>query len=123
MSGPKAPGQVRHPLAWTTSGRGSRRFLSRSLNWVFPVSIDTYKAEIARRACRAGAVIVNDVWGIQKDPGMADAVAEAGVHVVMMHNRLEADGDVDILSDIDRFFDTSMILADRAGIPRGKTDP
>ncbi len=82
-----------------------------------PVSIDTYKAEIARRACRAGAVIVNDVWGLQKDPEMADAVAEAGVHVVMMHNREKADGGIDILSDIDRFFETSLSLAERAGIP------
>ncbi|MCV0429345.1 MAG: dihydropteroate synthase [Roseibium sp.] len=85
-----------------------------------PVSIDTYKAEIAKRACQAGAVIVNDVWGLQKDPGMADAVAEAGVHVVMMHNRHEADGSLDILSDIDRFFETSLTLADKAGIAREK---
>lgn len=85
-----------------------------------PVSIDTYKAEIARRACRAGVAIVNDVWGLQKDPAMADAVAEAGVHVVMMHNRLEIDRDVDILSDIDRFFEKSMELANKAGIARDK---
>lgn len=85
-----------------------------------PVSIDTYKAEIARRACAAGAVIVNDVWGLQKDPAMADAVAEAGAHVVMMHNRSGADGDLDILGDIDRFFETSMELASRAGIAQEK---
>ncbi|MEE4012857.1 dihydropteroate synthase [Roseibium sp. FZY0029] len=85
-----------------------------------PVSIDTYKAEIARRACAAGALIVNDVWGLQKDPAMADVVAEAGVHVVMMHNRLAADAGLDILSDIDRFFETSMDLAEKAGIARDK---
>jgi dihydropteroate synthase len=85
-----------------------------------PVSIDTYKAEIARRACAAGALIVNDVWGLQKDPAMADVVAEAGVHVVMMHNRLAADAGLDILSDIDRFFETSMNLAEKAGIARDK---
>ncbi|TYC53608.1 dihydropteroate synthase [Rhodobacterales bacterium] len=85
-----------------------------------PVSIDTYKAEIARRACAAGAAIVNDVWGLQKDPAMADTVAEAGVYVVMMHNRLKADGDIDILDEIDRFFETSMRLADKAGIKREK---
>ncbi len=85
-----------------------------------PVSIDTYKAEIARRACAAGAVIVNDVWGLQKDPAMADVVAEAGVHVVMMHNRLAADAGLDILSDIDRFFEISMELAEKAGIAREK---
>jgi dihydropteroate synthase len=85
-----------------------------------PVSIDTYKAEIARRACAAGAVIVNDVWGLQKDPAMAEVVAEAGVHVVMMHNRLAADAGLDILSDIDRFFEISMDLAEKAGIAREK---
>eukprot|EP00903_Cladosiphon_okamuranus_P002522 g2520.t1 len=85
-----------------------------------PVSIDTYKAEIARRACAAGAVIVNDVWGLQKDPAMAETVAEAGVHVVMMHNRDTADAGIDILADIDRFFDNSMQLAARAGIPKEK---
>jgi len=85
-----------------------------------PVSIDTYKAEIARRACRAGALIVNDVWGLQKDPAMADTVVEAGVHVVMMHNREAADAELDILADIDRFFEASMDLADRAGIPKEK---
>ncbi|WP_198338245.1 dihydropteroate synthase [Labrenzia sp. VG12] len=85
-----------------------------------PVSIDTYKAEIARRACAAGAVIVNDVWGLQKDPAMAETVAEAGVHVVMMHNREAADSAIDILADIDRFFEVSMQLADRAGISKDK---
>lgn len=85
-----------------------------------PVSIDTYKAEIARRACAAGAVIVNDVWGLQKDPAMAGTVAEAGVHVVMMHNRDVADSGIDIVADIDRFFEISMQLADRAGIPRDR---
>lgn len=85
-----------------------------------PVSIDTYKAEIARRACSAGAVIVNDVWGLQRDPAMADAVAEAGVHVVMMHNRQAADASIDILDDIDRFFEKSLHLAEKAGIPRQK---
>ncbi len=85
-----------------------------------PVSIDTYKAETARLACAAGAVIVNDVWGLQKDPAMADVVAEAGVHVVMMHNRLEADPDIDILSDIDRFFEKSLRLADAAGIAKDR---
>lgn len=83
-----------------------------------PVSIDTYKAEIAKRACKAGAVIVNDVWGLQKDPDMADTVAELGVPVVMMHNRQAADEAIDILDDIDRYFEKSMSVADKAGIRR-----
>lgn len=83
-----------------------------------PVSIDTYKADIAARACALGAVIVNDVWGLQRDPGMADAVAEAGAAVIMMHNRYAADPDIDIFADIDRFFERSIAIADKAGIPR-----
>ena len=85
-----------------------------------PVSIDTYKAEIARRACAAGTVIVNDVWGLQRDPLMADTVAEAGVHVVMMHNREKADSTIDVMSDVDRFFETSLRLAHAAGIPEDR---
>jgi dihydropteroate synthase len=85
-----------------------------------PVSIDTYKAEIARRACADGAVIINDVWGLQKDPAMPEVAAESGAHVVMMHNRPEADDTIDIMDDIDRWFERSVTLADRAGIPAEK---
>lgn len=85
-----------------------------------PVSIDTYKAEIARRACAAGAVIINDVWGLQKDPAMPEVAAVSGAHVVMMHNRNEADETIDIMEDIDRCFERSMTLAERAGIPAEK---
>ncbi|WP_417687746.1 dihydropteroate synthase [Roseibium sp.] len=85
-----------------------------------PVSIDTYKAEVARRACAAGAIIINDVWGLQRDPAMPDAAAETGAHVIMMHNREAADPDIDILADIDRWFERSMELAEKAGIPREK---
>lgn len=84
------------------------------------VSIDTYKAETARRACALGVSIVNDVWGLQKDPDMAPVVADAGVHVVMMHNREHVDPDLDIVSDIDRFFEQSMALAQKAGVPKEK---
>jgi len=83
-----------------------------------PVSIDTYKADIARKAVAAGASIINDVWGLQKDPAMPETAADAGVPVIMMHNRAAADADIDIMDDIDRWFERSMSLADRAGIPR-----
>ncbi len=52
-----------------------------------PVSIDTYKAEVARQAIEAGATIVNDVWGLRMDSAMAQVVAASGVAVVLMHNR------------------------------------
>src|SRR5713226_4833343 len=81
-----------------------------------PLSIDTYKAAVARRAAELGAILINDVWGLQHDPGMADAVAETETAVVIMHNRSRRDAAIDILSDIRRFFDRS--LAQAAGIPR-----
>jgi len=52
-----------------------------------PISIDTYKAGVARAACAAGAEIVNDVSGLCFDPGMAAAVAEADAGLVVMHTR------------------------------------
>ncbi|MFQ6059469.1 MAG: dihydropteroate synthase [Anaerolineae bacterium] len=51
------------------------------------ISIDTYKAQVAREALAAGAHMVNDVWGLRLDPDLAPLVAERGVPVVIMHNR------------------------------------
>ncbi len=83
-----------------------------------PLSIDTYKAAVARRAAELGAILINDVWGLQHDSGMADTVAETETAVVIMHNRPQKDAAIDILSDIRRFFDRSLALAQAAGIPR-----
>jgi dihydropteroate synthase len=83
-----------------------------------PLAIDTYKAAVARRAAELGAILINDVWGLQHDSGMADAVAETETAVVIMHNRPQRDAAIDILSDIRRFFDRSLALAQAAGIPR-----
>jgi dihydropteroate synthase len=52
-----------------------------------PISIDTYKAETARQALAAGATIINDVWGLRMDPGMAQAAAQSGAGLILMHNR------------------------------------
>lgn len=82
-----------------------------------PFSIDTSKAAVARRAIELGACVVNDVWGLQRDPGMAAAIAETGAAAVLMHNRDGTDPDIDILADMRRFFDKSLALAARAGIP------
>lgn len=51
------------------------------------VSVDTYKAEVAREAVGAGASMINDVWALQADPDMAVVAAEAGLPVVLMHNQ------------------------------------
>lgn len=84
------------------------------------VSVDTYKADVARWAMGQGAAIINDVWGLQKDPDMAHVIADTQAGVVIMHNREAEDSTLDILADIRRFFDTSLVLADRAGIPEDK---
>lgn len=83
-----------------------------------PVSIDTTKARIARFAVGVGACIVNDVWGFQKDPAMAETVAETGAAAVVMHNRESVDPDLDILADMKRFFEASLRIAEKAGVPR-----
>ena len=54
-----------------------------------PISIDTYKAEVARAALKAGAHIINDIWGAKADPDMAKVAAETGAPIILMHNRKE----------------------------------
>jgi dihydropteroate synthase len=85
-----------------------------------PLSIDTYKSAVAARALELGAILVNDVWGLQKDPAMAATVAAAEAAVVIMHNRLQTDASIDIIADIRSFFDRSLALAEAAGIPRSR---
>ena len=82
-----------------------------------PISIDTYKAATARAALGAGARIVNDVWGLQRDPELAFVAAEFGAPVVVMHNRDTIEAALDIIDDMRRFFERSLALARRAGIP------
>jgi dihydropteroate synthase len=81
------------------------------------ISIDTSKAAVAREAARLGACVINDVWGLQRDPEMADVVAETSSAVVVMHNRDAADPAIDILDDVERFFERSLNLAAGAGVP------
>ena len=83
-----------------------------------PFSIDTYKAETARYAVGRGVCVINDIWGLQRDPAMADAVAETGAAVVVMHNRESVDPALDIVADMKRFFARSLDLARQAGILR-----
>lgn len=96
-----------------------------------PISVDTYKAEVARQALAAGATIVNDVWGLRLDPEMAQVVAASGAAVVVMHNRSRPKEAVqaallggryvgveyvDLLDDIARELSESLALARAAGI-------
>jgi len=83
-----------------------------------PVSIDTIKASIVAWALDQGAAIVNDVWGLQRDPDMAPLVAKRGAPVIVMHNRESADPGIDIVADVNNFFSRSLEIAASAGIPR-----
>ncbi|MGB6322145.1 MAG: dihydropteroate synthase [Xanthobacteraceae bacterium] len=85
-----------------------------------PVSIDTIKASVAAWALEAGATIVNDVWGLQRDTDMARVVAEHGASVIIMHNRETADAHIDIIADVDEFFSRSLEIAWTAGIARDR---
>jgi dihydropteroate synthase len=82
-----------------------------------PVSIDTMKAKVAAWALDQGAVIANDVWGLQRDPEMASVVAARGAPVIVMHNRDSADPAIDIMADLAAFFSRSFDIAAKAGIP------
>ncbi len=83
-----------------------------------PVSIDSMKSAVVARALDAGASIANDVWGLQRDPGMAGLLAARRSPVIVMHNRDSVDPGIDIMKDIAGFFARSLEIADRAGISR-----
>jgi dihydropteroate synthase len=83
-----------------------------------PVSIDTMKAQLAAWALETGAAIVNDVWGLQRDPDMAGVVADHGAPVIIMHNRDTADPAIDIIAAVTDFFSRSLEIAWQAGITR-----
>ena len=83
-----------------------------------PVSVDTMKAKVAAWALEQGAAILNDVWGLQRDPDMARVAAEHRAPVVAMHNRETADPALDIMADVKAFFERSLDIAAKAGITR-----
>ena len=83
-----------------------------------PLSIDTYKAEVAEAALEAGANMVNDVWGLQKDPEMAAVIAHHQVPVVIMHNQDGTVYDKDIIESMIDYFNISLEIAKTAGIKK-----
>ncbi|PKB72687.1 MAG: dihydropteroate synthase [SAR202 cluster bacterium Io17-Chloro-G7] len=83
-----------------------------------PISVDTYKAPVARRAVQAGAVIINDVWGLKADPELADVAAQWGVSLIIMHNQKTRDYE-DLLPDIFASLSQSVALANKAGVSDG----
>ena len=84
-----------------------------------PVSVDSMKSAVVAWALDAGAVIANDVWGLQRDPDMATLLAARHSPVIIMHNRCNVDADIDIMKDIAAFFALSLEIADKAGVSRG----
>jgi dihydropteroate synthase len=96
------------------------RILPAVIDLGVPVSIDTLKAPIAAWALDAGATIVNDVWGLQREPDMARVVADHGAPVIIMHNRESADPSIDIVADVSEFFARSLEIAAKAGIPHDR---
>ena len=82
-----------------------------------PVSVDTTKTEVARRAVAAGASLVNDVWGLQRDPELADVAAQAGTPIVLMHNQLGTTYH-DLVPDLIESLRASVDAAVKRGVPR-----
>jgi dihydropteroate synthase len=83
-----------------------------------PVSIDTYKLEVAEAAVKAGATILNDIWGLVRSPALADLAARHASALVLMHNQDGTEYEGDLMTEIKRFLRESVGLAEQAGVPR-----
>lgn len=79
------------------------------------ISLDTIRADVAEEAIKSGAHIINDIWGLQKDPNMAKVAAKYKVPVIVMHNQDGTDYD-DMVEDIKKFFIKSIEIAKEAGM-------
>jgi dihydropteroate synthase len=90
-----------------------------------PVSIDTYKASVARDALAAGAALVNDISGLLYDPDLGAVAAEAGAAIVLMHTRGRSKGMYDLArytdapSEVTRELSEAIVRAEHGGVPRG----
>lgn len=81
-----------------------------------PISVDTYRLEVARQALKAGASMINDIWGLKKEPGLAGLAASHGVPIVLMSNqRGERCEDIvsAVISDLKRAIEQAL----NAGVP------
>ncbi|MFI5411143.1 dihydropteroate synthase [Kaistia sp. UC242_56] len=81
------------------------------------ISVDTYKASVAEQALKAGAQIVNDVWGLQREPEIARVAGAHGAAVIASHWERQTYSPATILDAMKRFFERSVTLARQAGIP------
>lgn len=82
-----------------------------------PISVDTTKAEVARRAITAGTSLINDVWGLQRDPELATVAAETGTPIVLMHNQQGTEYR-DLIPDVIASLRASVDAAVSRGLPR-----
>ena len=84
-----------------------------------PVSLDTYKSEVAKAGIRAGVDLINDIWGLKEDKAMAKVIADSGAACCLMHNRKEADYR-ELIPDMCKDLQESVELALAAGISKEK---
>lgn len=82
-----------------------------------PISVDTYKAEVARRALASGASIINDVWGLKAEPELAKVAADAGAPLILMHNQVGRSYRC-LLPDVKESLSRSVQIAVAAGVSR-----
>lgn len=82
------------------------------------ISIDTYREETARLAVAAGAHIINDVWGLQREPGIARVAAETGAGLIIMHTGREREKLTDVIADQFFFLEKSLEIARQANVAR-----
>jgi dihydropteroate synthase len=82
-----------------------------------PISVDTYKAAVARRAVAAGAVIINDIWGLKAEPELAQVAADSRVGLILMHNQSGTEYQ-ELLSDVVSSMQNSLEAALESGVPK-----
>lgn len=85
-----------------------------------PMSIDTYKADVAEEALKLGVEMVNDVWGLRRDKNMANVIAKYDAEVCIMHNQDGTEYDKDIMEAIKDFLNESIKMALDAGVKKEK---
>ena len=88
-----------------------------------PISVDTFKHDVAREAVAAGASMINDVWGLKRDPALAEVAAREGVPIVLMHNQSGHHLFADLLTDVTASLRASMDAAMGAGVPPRENHP
>lgn len=81
-----------------------------------PMSVDTYKAEVAAAALDAGAHMLNDIYGFRRDPSLARIAAEASVPACIMHNQRNRDASGDVIADVFAGLRESVLIAEQSGI-------